>query len=74
MRFTRHERNRLRFFRLSADDIATSVLIDSGWISQDDRGNIEVTGFIRGHRVTAVFARDEPDFVMTNFGERGRRP
>ena len=74
VRFTRHARNRLRFFRLSVDDISALVWADAGWISQDESGNIEVTGFIRGHCVTAVLAGDEPDLVITIIGERGRRP
>jgi len=74
MRFTRHARNRMRFFRLSMNDIATLVRGEAGWISRDERGNIEVMGLIRGRRVTVVLAGDEPDLVITIIGERGRRP
>ena len=56
------------------DDISALVRAEAGWISQDESGNIEVTGFIRGRRVTAVLAGDEPDLVITIIGERGRRP
>lgn len=46
----------------SARDVAQVIASEDGWISRDDRGNIMV-----------VLARDAIDFVITIYGERGRR-
>jgi hypothetical protein len=74
VRYTRHALGRLRFLRLSRSDVASLVWSDSGWISRDQRGNIEVTDTIRGYRVTVVIAADDPGLVVTIIGERGSRP
>jgi hypothetical protein len=50
------------------------VWSDSGWISRDQSGNIEITDTIRGYRVTVVIAADDPGLVVTIIGERGPRP
>ncbi len=74
MRFTRHALNRRRFLRLSRRDVAALVWSDSGWISRDESGNIEITDTVRGRRVTVVIAIDDPGLVVTIYGERGPRP
>jgi hypothetical protein len=73
MRFSRHARNAMRALGLSANDLTDAIVSDDGWISRDDRGNIMVVGFVNGQRVTLVLAASSIDFVITVYGERGRR-
>jgi hypothetical protein len=73
MRFSRHARNAMRARDWSARDVAQVIASEDGWISRDDRGNIMVVAFVDGQRLTVVLARDAIDFVITIYGERGRR-
>jgi len=57
----------------SANDIAQVIASEDGWISRDDRGNIMVVGVVSGQRATVVLANDALDFVITMYGESGRR-
>ncbi|MFM8827897.1 MAG: DUF4258 domain-containing protein [Actinomycetota bacterium] len=73
MRFTRHALNEMRSRRLTRGDIGAIIASESGWISRDRRGNIVATGIVANELITVVIACDEPDLVITVFGERGRK-
>ena len=73
VRFSRHAPNEMRSRRLSRSDVEAIIASEAGWISRDRRGNIVATGFVRDELMTVVIALDEPDLVVTVFGERGRR-
>ena len=57
----------------SANDIVQVIASEDGWISRDDRGNIMVVGLVSGQRATVVLANAALNFVITIYGETGRR-
>ena len=73
MRVSRHARTTMRARGWSANHIAQVIASEDGWISRDDRGNIMVVGYVLGQRATVVLANDALDFLITIYGESGRR-
>jgi Domain of unknown function (DUF4258) len=72
LRFSRHARNRMRWFGLTPADIC-EVLASPEWTGQDDDGNALVDGQIRGVRICVVIAQDDPTRVITIFKRRRGR-
>jgi hypothetical protein len=73
MRVSRHARNTMRARGWSPNETLQVIASEDGWISRDDRGNIMVVGLVSGQRATVVLANDALDFVITIYGETGRR-
>lgn len=64
MRLSRHAKNQARSLRLSVADVE-SVIQRPMRIDRDRHGKPRYTGVIRGVRVRAVVAVDEPDVIVT---------
>lgn len=65
MRLSRHAKNRMRLYRLTAEMIQPVMRRPSGQ-SSDVRGNALRTGVVPdGRTFTLVVARDRPDFLIT---------
>ncbi len=71
MRFSHHARNNMRLLGITTPEVRDFLASDAGWISLDPRGNIRVTGVIRGRGVRVVLASDDPGFAITVHEYRG---
>lgn len=67
MRFSRHAKNEMRLYRITAADVQAVVATPAS-IGEDARGNRRVTGpDANGRAIIVVVADDDPDFVITTF-------
>jgi len=65
VRLTRHAKNRLRLYSLSADEI-DRLLISGTALPLDENGNRRVLGTVAdGREFMLVIALDNPDLVIT---------
>jgi hypothetical protein len=64
MRFTRHARNWARRLKLDVAD-AEELIARPDRVDRDRYGKPRYTGEVRGIRVRAVVAVDEPDLIVT---------
>lgn len=64
VRLSRHAKNQARNLRLSIADVE-SIIQRPAYIDRDRHGKPRYTGEIRGVRVRAVVAIDEPDLIVT---------
>jgi hypothetical protein len=67
MRLSRHARNEMRLYRISAHDVDAAVSTPARR-DLDERGNARLAGETGdGRPILVVVARDDPDFVITVF-------
>jgi hypothetical protein len=67
MRLSRHAKNEMRLYGVSADDVRATIANPAGR-ELDERGNARVFGETGdGRPILVVVARDDPDFVITVF-------
>jgi hypothetical protein len=64
MRFSRHAKNQARDLEVDVGD-AEGVIARAVHIDCDADGKFRYTGYIRGIRVRAVVALDDPDLIVT---------
>ena len=69
MRFSRHAKNRMRLHGLAPEEVA-AIARAATPATRDSRGRPIFAGRIAdGRQIEVVMALDEPDFVITVFGE-----
>jgi hypothetical protein len=69
VRFSRHAKNRRRFYGISLVDAERTVERPTD-AALDRRGNSRLTGLDRNDRaIIVVVASDDPDLVITTFPE-----
>lgn len=67
VRFSRHAKNEMRLYEITAADVA-AVVAEPVTVGTDDRGNPRLTGPDgRGRAIIVVIADDDPNFVITTF-------
>lgn len=67
MRLSRHARNEVRLYRLTAADVE-AVIVEPQDRGADERGNARLSGQAQdGRRILVVVAGDDSDFVITGF-------
>ncbi len=67
MRFSRHARNEMRLYGISAEDVE-SVIAAPAVRERDERGNARLIAEVGGgRRILVVVAGDDPSFVITVF-------
>jgi hypothetical protein len=67
MKLSRHAKNEMRLYRISADDVKTTVADPIGQ-ERDQRGNARLSGKTSdGRPILVVVAGDDPGFVITVF-------
>jgi hypothetical protein len=67
MRLSRHAKNEMRLYRISADDVEGTVASPSSR-ELDERSNARLAGETGdGRPILVVVAGDDPDFVITVF-------
>jgi Domain of unknown function (DUF4258) len=67
MRLSRHAKNEMRLYGVSADDVQATITNASGR-EFDERGNVRLIGETGdGRPILVVVAGDDPDFVITVF-------
>jgi hypothetical protein len=67
VRFSRHAKNEMRLYRITAADVSAVVAAPVS-IGEDTRGNRRLTGpDANGRAIIVVVADDDPDFVVTTF-------
>lgn len=67
MRLSRHAKNEMRLYGVSANDVEATIANPAGR-ELDDRGNARLTGETGdGRPILVVVAGDDPDFVITVF-------
>ncbi len=71
MRFKRHAKNKLRWFKATWQE-AESVAENPIGKGLDDKGNPMYLGFVAGILVWVVVADDDPEVIITVF-EEGRK-
>jgi hypothetical protein len=70
VRFSRHAKNRMRLYQLSAEEIE-GCLVPGNLVALDKHGHPIFEGRAHdGRPVEVVLALDAPDFVITVFSER----
>jgi hypothetical protein len=68
VRLTRHARNNLRLYEVTAQDVESAARNPIGKDS-DERGNPRYRGLIGGRPYLVVVALDEPDAIITHLPE-----
>lgn len=67
MKLSRHARNEMRLYGISADDVA-AVIASPDAREVDERGSARLTAEVGdGRRILVVVAGDDPSFVITVF-------
>jgi hypothetical protein len=67
MRLSRHAKNEMRLYRITAEDIE-AVLSAPLTVEVDERGNRRLEGIaLDGRHMLVVVAGDDPNFVITVF-------
>jgi hypothetical protein len=67
VRFSRHAKNEMRLYRITAADIEGVVAAPSS-TDRDEKGNPRLTGpDATGRAIIVVVDDDDPDFVITTF-------
>jgi hypothetical protein len=67
MRLSRHAKNEMRLYEISAADVEATIAEPAGR-ERDQRGNARLDGTAGdGRRILVVVAGDDPDFVITVF-------
>jgi hypothetical protein len=67
MRFSRHAKNEMRLYGVSADEVQATIT-NAGGIELDERGNVRLIGETGdGRPILVVVAGDDPDLVITVF-------
>jgi hypothetical protein len=67
VRFSRHARNEMRLYAISAQDVEEAVANPTGR-TLDERSNCRLAGEAGdGRPILVVVAGDDPDFVITVF-------
>lgn len=69
MRFSRHARNNMRLYRVTAAEVRR-VLANPVETRQDGRGNPIVVTVIANRSIAIVVAADDPGYVITLFDTR----
>ena len=67
MRFSRHAKNEMRLYKITAAD-AAAVIASPSSTDRDAKGNPRLTGpDANGRAIIVVIADDDPGFVITTF-------
>lgn len=67
MRFSRHAKNEMRLYKITAADVE-SVVAAPGSTGRDGKGNPRLGGLDANDRaIIVVVADDDPEFVITTF-------